>query len=73
MTTIEIVVSYTGQPDERALRAVNSVREVYGIRRIVFDKEAASVRVEYDATRLNAAQVRGLLRRAGVNAIVETA
>jgi hypothetical protein len=73
MTTVEIVVSYTGQPDERALRAVNSVREVYGIRRIVFDKEAASVRVEYDATRLNAAQVRGLLRRAGVNAIVETA
>jgi hypothetical protein len=72
MTTVEIVFSYTGRPDEGAVRAVNAVREIYGIRRIVFDEEEATVRVEYDATRLNAAQVRGLLRRAGINAVVAT-
>jgi hypothetical protein len=69
MTTVEIVFSCTGHPSESAMRAVNAVREVYGIRRILFDEKAATVRVEYDATRMNSEQVRGLLRGAGLNAL----
>jgi hypothetical protein len=68
MTTVEIVFFYTGRPGEGVMRALNAVREVYGIRRILFDEAASTVRVEYDATRLNGTQVRGLLRRAGINA-----
>jgi hypothetical protein len=67
MTTVEIIFSYASHPSEGAMRAVNAVREVYGIRRIVFDEKAKQVRVEYDATRLNAAQVESLLRRAGLD------
>ena len=32
-------------------------RDVYGIRRLSFDRAARTLRVEYDATRLNAAAV----------------
>ncbi len=50
------------------LRAVNSIREVYGIRKIVFREAAGQVTVEYDATRLTPAVVRQLLRGAGLDA-----
>ena len=46
--------------------ALAQARDVYGIRRICFDRAAHTVRVEYDATRLNAAVVTQLVRRAGV-------
>lgn len=46
--------------------ALSGAREVYGIRRLTFDREARTVLVEYDATRLNGAMVAGLLRRAGL-------
>ena len=46
--------------------ALSGAREVYGIRRLNFDREARTVLVEYDATRLNGAMVAGLLRRAGL-------
>jgi hypothetical protein len=71
MTTVDIAFRYGRPPDELAIRAVNSVREVYGIRRIRFDETAREVRVEYDATRLNGAIVEQLLRRAGLD-LVET-
>jgi hypothetical protein len=71
MTTVDIAFRYGRPPDEVAIRAVNTVREVYGIRRIRFDEAAHHVRVEYDATRLNGAIVEQLLRRAGLD-LVET-
>ncbi len=46
--------------------ALSGAREVYGIRRLNFDRDARTVLVEYDATRLNGAMVAGLLRRAGL-------
>ncbi len=46
--------------------ALGSVRDVYGIRRIHFDREAKTLLVEYDATRLNAATVTNLVRRTGL-------
>ena len=41
------------------------VSDVYGIRRVQFNESERTIRVEYDATRLNEATVEGLLRQAG--------
>jgi hypothetical protein len=66
MTTVEIRFRYAVQPDEAASIALGSVRDVYGIRRLHFDREAQTLLVEYDATRLNAATVTNLVRCAGL-------
>jgi hypothetical protein len=46
--------------------ALACVRDVYGIRHLSFDGEARTLRVEFDATRLNAAAVASLVRAAGL-------
>ena len=48
-------------------QALARVSDVYGIRRIAFDRVARTLRVEYDATRLNAAVVTKLVREAGLD------
>jgi hypothetical protein len=58
---------YQWSPNERALRALDQVREVYGVRRISFDKKARAIQVEYDASRLRADDIAALLREAGVS------
>ena len=65
MTAVEVVFKYPFPPTETAMRAMDNLREVYGIRRIRFDEKEHTVRVEYDATRLNEATVAALLRRTG--------
>lgn len=67
MTTVDVVFRYGATPGEAELRALNSAREVYGIRKISFDEKESLMRVEYDATRLNEDTVAALLRRAGVD------
>ena len=67
MTAVDVVFRYGAPPEESDLRALQSVREVYGIRRIQFDETARTVRVEYDATRLGASDVAALLRDAGLD------
>ncbi len=49
------------------MRALDSVREVYGIRRISFDEKRHVLRVEYDASRLDENTVLALLRRAAID------
>lgn len=71
MTSVEIVFRYASEPTEAVLRAAGSLREVYGLRRIVWDRATSTVRVEYDATRLNGAGVERLLRQAGVTVAEE--
>ena len=66
MTTVEILFRYAAAPTESQVFALANARDVYGIRRISFDHAAHTVRVEYDATRLNAAMVTQLVRGAGV-------
>ncbi len=66
MTNVEILFRYAAQPTEAQALALGNARDVYGIRRITFDRDAHTVRVEYDATRLNAAMVTQLVRRAGI-------
>ena len=66
MTTVEIVFRYSEPPSQTAALALGAVRDVYGIRRLVFDVPASTVLVEYDATRLNGATVANLLRSSGL-------
>jgi hypothetical protein len=46
--------------------ALARARDVYGIRHLSFNREAKTLTIEYDATRLNAAMVIRLAREAGV-------
>ncbi|MGA2673548.1 MAG: hypothetical protein ABSE99_09995 [Terracidiphilus sp.] len=66
MTTVDILFRYTTPPTESALLALAGTKDVYGIRSLRFDREARTLRVEYDATRLNAAAVASLVRQAGL-------
>jgi len=67
MTYLEAVYRYQTTPGENELRAIDSVREVYGIQRIQFNEKERSVRVLFDASRLKADAVARLLRQAGIN------
>src|SRR5258708_28659640 len=71
MTTVEILFRYSGPPTEAVIFALANAREVYGIRRLSFDRAASTLLVEYDATRLNAATVTQLVRRSGLQLIEE--
>lgn len=66
MTTVDVCFSYVMPPTEATMQALDYLREVYGIRGIRFNEAERSVRVEYDATRLNEATVASLLRRSGL-------
>ena len=67
MTTVDVVFRYGLKPGENEMRAISDAREVYGIRKLTFDEAAHTVRVEYDATRLNNDSVANLLRNAGLD------
>jgi hypothetical protein len=69
MTQLDVMYRYGVPPSEAAMMALGRVREVYGIRRLVFDEGARTVRVEYDATRLTEPIVHGLLRRSGLDVV----
>ena len=71
MTNVDILFRYATPPTEAVTFALANTRDVYGIRRLSFDREARTLRVEYDATRLNAAMVTQLVRRAGLEIIEE--
>jgi hypothetical protein len=69
MTTVDVCFSYRMPPDAATMRALDYVREVYGIRGLRFQEAERTLRVEYDATRLNEETVAALLRRAGLEII----
>jgi len=71
MTAVEIQFRYATPPNEAVTFALGKAREVYGIRRLCFDRPASTLRVEYDATRLNAAMVTQLVRQAGLQVVEE--
>jgi hypothetical protein len=68
MTYLEVVFRYGAAPGENELRAIDGMREVYGVRRVQFNEAERTVRVEFDASRLNSDAVARLLRQAGVDA-----
>ena len=71
MTQLEVLYRYERHPSEAAMFALGKMRDVYGIRRIKLDPEWSTIRVEYDATRLNKQIVYQLLRRSGIDVIEE--
>lgn len=66
MTYLEIAFHYQSQPGEKELRALDSVREVYGIQRISFNEKEHIVRILFDASRMKEDTVARLLRESGL-------
>jgi len=69
MTAVEILFRYGAPVTDAVAMALSSTGEVYGIRRLRFDRVEHTLRVEYDATRLNAAAVEKLVRQAGLEIV----
>ncbi|MGA3087330.1 MAG: hypothetical protein ABSD75_01875 [Terriglobales bacterium] len=69
MTYLEAVYRYKTPPGEAELRAIDSVREVYGIQRIKFNEVERTVRVLYDASRMKGDAVAKMLRQAGIDVL----
>jgi hypothetical protein len=69
MTYLEVAYRYLTPPGEAELRAIDSVREVYGIQRVQFSEKGRTVRVLFDASRLKADVVAKLLRTAGIDVL----
>jgi hypothetical protein len=67
MTYLEAAYRYLTPPGEATMRAIDSVREVYGIQRIQFNDKDRTVRVLFDASRLKTDSVMKLLRQAGID------
>jgi hypothetical protein len=67
MTYLDVVFNYGAAPGANELRAIDTMREVYGVRRVLFDEKERTVRVEFDASRIKQGDVASLLRRAGVD------
>ena len=67
MTYMDVAYRYVATPGEREMRAIDGMREVYGIRKVDFQEKDKTVRVEYDASRLNEGAVAKLLRQAGID------
>ncbi len=65
MTAVEVLFRYGVPPTENAMSAFGQLSDVYGIRKLRLQESERTIRVEYDATRLNEARVEGLLRAAG--------
>jgi len=67
MTYLEAAYRYLTPPGEATMRAIDSVREVYGIQRIQFNEKERTVRVLFDASRFKTDSVIKLLRQAGID------
>src|SRR5580692_921631 len=67
MTQLEVAYRYGSAPSEAEMRALDGVREVYGVRRMTFSPKEHIVRVEFDASRFKEPVIAGLLRQAGLD------
>jgi hypothetical protein len=67
MTFLEVAYRYGAPLREATMRAIDDVREVYGVRRITFDPKARIVRLEFDASRFKEPVIAALLRDAGID------
>jgi hypothetical protein len=67
MTLLDVAYRYVSPPDQATMRALDNVREVYGVRRITFDESVRVIRVEFDASRFKEPVMADLLRRTGLD------
>ena len=73
MTTVDVLFRYATQPTDQTAMALGRARDVYGIRAVSINSAERTVRVEFDATHLNAAVVRKLLTATGLDVVEEVA
>jgi len=67
MTYLDVVFNYASPPGENEMRAIDTMRDVYGILRVRFNEKEKSVRVQFDASRLKRDAVARMLRQAGID------
>jgi hypothetical protein len=67
MTQLEVAYRYHSPLREATMRALDTLRDVYGVRKITFDEPERIVRVEFDASRLKEPVIANLLRRTGLD------
>jgi len=67
MTAVEVVFRYGMPPGEAEMNALAQLSDVYGVRKLRFREEDRTIRIEFDATRLDEASVEKLLRSAGLD------
>jgi hypothetical protein len=73
MTQLEVAYHYGATPGESEMRAIDNVREIYGIRKITFAEKEKTLKIEFDASRFKEPVIAGLLRRAGIDLIEKRA
>ena len=73
MTLMDVDFRYGTEPGETQMRAIGSMREVYGIRRIAFNDKERTLRVEYDASHLSESVVDSVVRSAGIDLLERVA
>jgi hypothetical protein len=66
MTFLISVFPYQGRVTEHEARALDDIRDVYGIRALLIDEKSRNIRVEYDASRLKQSDIEFMLRNAGI-------
>ena len=69
MTQLEVRFRYGSTPGEKEMRGLDTLRDVYGIRRVSFEEKERIIRVEFDASRLKEPAVAALLRRASIDVL----
>ena len=67
MTQLEVAYRYRTPPTDATIRALDTLRDVYGVRRISFNEKERIVRVEFDASRFKEPMLANLLRRTGLD------
>ena len=67
MTAVDVMFRYGMPPGEKEMSALGKMYDVYGIRRMQVNEAERTIRVEYDATRMNESSVEKLLRSACVD------
>jgi hypothetical protein len=67
MTHLEVAYRYHNPVREATMRALDNVREVYGVRQITFNEAERIVRVEFDASRFKEPVMASLLRSTGLD------
>jgi hypothetical protein len=67
MTYLDVVFNYASPPGENEMRAIDTMRDVYGILRVRFNEKEKSVHVLFDASRLKRDAVARMLRQAGID------
>jgi hypothetical protein len=70
MTTVDIAFQCRATPTERQMIALDLLREVYGVRKTSFEEKNATIRIEYDISRLTPADIAALVHGAGIDAQV---